>query len=464
MIDQAQHGRAYGLDWLVITDHGSNAHAKIGVEKVNPDIRATRAELRDLLTFQGLEWNIPGAEHATVFVHPGKNEVAVLKQFELTYDGSQLPATNTEAQNEATAIAGIKFLAEQVRQRKVDGALFLANHPARRGIDSPHEIRNWRDAAPEVAIGFEGAPGHQAAGIPAPNGRGGARGFYDNSPSAASFAGYPLESYRTWGGFDWMTATVGGLWDSLLAEGKAWWITVNSDSHVNYLDQSGRGPGSDFEANGKYNDPVYTGTVNTSAGDFWPGFYGRTNVGASAFSYKAVMDGLRAGRVWVDHGRLIKSLDTRVRVAGDRRGSSGTPLGGVLHVKRGTATELTIDIDLQDVPNWRQFIPVLKRVDVIVGSVTGPVADKDSFKAPDTKVVKSFEVDPTRGSVSFTYSLGRLDKPFYLRLRGTDGNRTQPGLMGAAVDPYGPQLDVIGSADPWADLWFYTNPIWVLPR
>jgi hypothetical protein len=464
VLDQAQHGHAYGLDWLVITDHGSNAHAKIGVAKVNPDILATRRELPELLTFQGLEWNIPAAEHATVFVHPSRHEVEVLQQFEQTYDGSQQPATNTEAQNEAAAIAGIKFLAEQVRQRKVDGALFLANHPARRGVDSPHEVRNWRDADPTVAIGMEGAPGHQAAGIPAPTGRGGARGYYDNNPSAASYAGYPLESYRTWGGFDWMTATVGGLWDSLLAEGRAWWITVNSDSHVVYLDQSDRGPGSDFEANGKYNDPVYTGKVNTGAGDFWPGYYGRTNVGATAFSYKAVMDGMRAGRIWVDHGRLVKALDARVRVAGDRRASSGTPLGGVLHVRRGTSTELTLEIDLQDTPNWAAFVPVLKRVDVIVGSVTGPVAGKDTSKAPNTKVVKSFEVSPGSARVSLTYPLGRLDEPFYLRVRGTDGNRTQPGLMGAAVDPYGPKLDVIGDADPWGDLWFYTNPIWVLPR
>ena len=211
VIDQAGHGRAFGLDWVVITDHGSNAHAKIGVDKVNPDILATRKELPDLLTFQGLEWNIPAAEHATVFVHPGRNEVAVLKQFEQTFDGSQLPATNTNEQNEAAAIAGIKFLGEQVKARKVEGALFLANHPARRGIDSPHEIRAWRDADPTVAIGMEGAPGHQAAGIKAPNGRGGARGYYDNNPSAASYSGYPLETYRTWGGFDWMTATVGGL-------------------------------------------------------------------------------------------------------------------------------------------------------------------------------------------------------------------------------------------------------------
>jgi hypothetical protein len=464
VLDQAQKGHAYGLDWLVITDHGSAAHAKIGVDKVNPDIVKTRAELPELLTFQGLEWNIPAAEHATVFVHPGRNEVEVLKQFENAYDGSMLPSTNTSAQNEALAIAGIKFLGEQVRKRKIDGALFFANHPARRGIDSPHEIRNWRDADPTVAVGFEGAPGHQAAGIPAPNGRGGARGFYDNNPSAASFAGYPLESYRTWGGFDWMTATVGGLWDSLLAEGKAWWITVNSDSHVNYLDQTARGPGSDFNANGKYNDPVYNGSINTQAGDFWPGYYGRTNVGASSFSYKAVIDGLRAGRVWVDHGRLIKNLDARVRVSGDRRPSTGTPLGGVLQVRRGTSTELVLDIDLQDVPNWAGFVPSLKRVDVIVGTVTGPVADKDAFTTPNTKVVKSFEVSKTSGKISFSYSLGRLDKPFYLRVRGTDGNRTQPGLMGGAVDPYGPQLDVTGSADPWGDLWFYTNPIWVLPR
>ena len=462
--DQAKRGHAYGLDWLVITDHGSNAHAKIGVQKVNPDILATRQEIPELLTFQGLEWNIPAAEHATVFVHPGQNEVSVLQQFEQTYDASQQPTTNTDAQNEAQAVAGIKFLGEQVKARKVEAALMLANHPARRGVDSPHEIRNWRDADPTVAIGMEGAPGHQAAGIKAPNGRGGARGYYDNNPSAASYAGYPLESYRTWGGFDWMTATVGGLWDSLLAEGKAWWVTVNSDSHVVYLEGADHAPGSDFEANGKYNDPVYTGNLNTAAGDFWPGYYGRTNVGASSFSYRDVMDGLRAGRVWVDHGRLIKSLDARIRVAGDRRPAGGTPLGGVLQVKRGVATELTLEISLQDVPNWATFIPVLKRVDVITGQITGPVTDADAFTAPTAKVVKSFEVPPGRQKLTVTYSLGRLDKPFYLRLRGTDGNRSQPGLMGAGVDPYGPKLDAIGDADPWGDLWFYTNPIFVLPR
>ena len=247
---------------------------------------------------------------------------------------------------------------------------------------------------------MEGAPGHQAAGIPAPNGRGGARGYYDNNPSAASFAGYPLESYRTWGGFDWMTATVGGLWDSLLAEGRAWWITVNSDSHVNYLDQS---------------DAARAATSRPTAGTTTRSTPARSTRRRrllarllrphqrrrASFSYRAVMDGLRAGRVWVDHGRLIKAWTP----------GSGSPATAAPPPARRWAacctsarhaTELTLDIDLQDVPNWRQFVPVLKRVDVIVGTVTGPVADKDSFTAPDTRVVKSFEVSRAR-RVSVTY-------------------------------------------------------------
>jgi hypothetical protein len=461
VVDQARQARAHGLDWMVVTDHGSAAHAKIGVDKVNPDIVAAREHLDDLLIYQGLEWNIPAAEHGTVFVHPGRDEVAVLKEFENAFDGSVKAAGDPTAANEALAIAGIKFLGEQVRARRVEGALFLANHPARRGIDSPHEIRGWQEADPTVAVGMEGAPGHQAAGLPrATPGR--ARGYYDNNPSAASFPGFPLESYRTWGGFDWMTATVGGLWDSLLAEGRPWWISANSDSHVNYLDTAQRGPGGDFAANGRYEDPVY-GPVLTEAGDYWPGQYSRTHVGAAGFSYRAVMDGLRAGRVWVDHGGLISGLQVRAKIEGDRRPQASATLGGTLSVSRGAPVELTIDIDLANTPNWSQFVPVLARVDVIAGRVTGPAADRDTFTAPDTRVVKSFEVNRGTGRVSFGYSFGAVTEPFYVRVRGTDGKRGAPGLMGTGVDPYGPALDVVGDADPWKDLWFYANPIWVLP-
>ncbi|MFD3374778.1 MULTISPECIES: PHP domain-containing protein [unclassified Streptomyces] len=460
VVDQVRQGAKHGMDWLVITDHGSTTHAKIGVDKVNPDIKAARDAYEDTLVFQGLEWNIPGAEHGTVFVHPGKNEVSVLKQFETDYDGSVKNASGSSPANEALAVAGLAFLGEQVKRRKVKDALMLANHPARRGVDSPHEIRAWRDATPashQIAVGFEGAPGHQAAGIPAPLGMGRARGIYDNNPSVDSFAGYPPESYRTWGGFDWMTATVGGLWDSLLAEGKAWWISANSDSHQVYADTAGRG-GGDFNTNGRYDDPVYAGKIDITQGDYWPGQYSRTHVGSEDFSYAAVMDGIRAGRVWVDHGQLISGLD--VRLSG---GSRWATLGGALHVKKGTNVTLTVDIALADGPNWAGFTPKLARVDVIQGDVTGPVADKDTFTAPTAKVVKSYEVDKSTGTARITYSLGRVDRPLYVRLRGSDGKRSAVGSRGAAVDPAGPAIDVVGDADPWNDLWFYSNPVWVLP-
>jgi hypothetical protein len=181
-----------------------------------------------------------------------------------------------------------------------------------------------------------------------------------------------------------------------------------------------------------------------------------------SFSYAAVMNGIREGRIWVDHGGLISGLDVQVRETGHAWG--GVTLGDTLLVRRGRTVELVITIDLANGPNWAQFVPTLARVDVIAGDVTGPVTDRDTFSTPATKVVKSFEVGRSTGRVSFTYPLGAVEKPFYLRLRGSDGKRSAPGLNDPAVDPAGPAMDVLGDADPWQDLWFYTNPIWVLPR
>lgn len=458
VIDHVQHANAYGLDWMVITDHGSDQHTRIGVELVNPKIVQARRLVPDTLVFQGLEWNIPAAEHGTVVVHPGPNEVSVLKQFETDYDGSGPAGTGTRGasspENEALAQAGLHFLASAVSSKQVKDAVMFANHPARKGIDSPHEIRGWRDAEPTIALGMEGAPGHQAAALAGPlNGR----GFYDNSPSASSFAAYPPESYRTFGGFDWMTSTVGGLWDSLLSEGKAWWITANSDSHQVYADTSVRGD-NNFTTQGFFGDPVYGGAPNLTQGDFWPGFYSRTHVGATDFSYAAVLAALRAGRVWVDHGGLVEGVDVQLHA-----GSKAVPLGGVLTAKRGTPISLSIRIRTASRPNWSQFVPRLNKLDVIRGEVTGPASDADTFSAPGTRVIRSYDTSGQTDVISLNYGLGRLDTGFYVRLRGGDGNRVGVGLRGASVDPAGPVQDVVGDADPWKDLWMYTNPMWVLP-
>lgn len=468
VIDQAQHANAYGLDWMVITDHGSVAHAKIGVEKVNPDIKAARAAFDDeTLVFQGLEWNIPSAEHGTIIVHPGANEVAVLKEFENSFDGAVTGTSPSSPENEQVALRGLDFLATSVTRGRITDAMFFANHPARNGLDSPHEIRGWRDRQPRIALGFEGAPGHQAAALPRPDlyPTVSGRGYYENAPGPNSYPGYPLESYVTYGGFDWMTATVGGLWDSLLAEGKAWWITANSDSHNVYLDDAVRAPGGDtrdyFDANGRYEGPVH-GLPDLANGDFWPGYYSRTHVGAERYSYGAVMDGLRAGRVWVDHGSLLNSLDVRIKPAGST-GFAGSPLGSVVAGRRGTRYVLTISIETAKRSNWASFLPALAKVDVVRGAVTGPASDRDTLGTPRTSVVKTWDVTGRTGVLEFSYDLGVLDEGFYVRLRGSDGKRLAAGLNGAAVDAQGPAVDVLGDADPWNDLWFYTNPIWVVP-
>ncbi|WP_223167705.1 PHP domain-containing protein [Nonomuraea sp. SYSU D8015] len=234
---QAMRAAQFGLDWMVFTEHSNFGHANAGGALAeHAEVLKARAENPRMLIFQGLEWYIPAAEHCTVFAAPGENEAEILRQFELAYDGKLLKRTEGgpthagTAANEALAVEAIKWLAERKRAGFVDDVLVLANHPSRLGIDSPHELRAWNDADPEIMIGMEGAPGAQGAALP---GRGASsiRGEYENKPSGQSWPGYPGEAYVTYGGFDWMTATVGGLWDALLSEGRLFSITSNSDNH-----------------------------------------------------------------------------------------------------------------------------------------------------------------------------------------------------------------------------------------
>ena len=146
-------------------------------------------------------------------------------------------------------------------------------------------------------------------------------------------------------------------------------------------------------------------------------------------------------------------------------------IGDVVHVRRGTTVEIVVTLRVASRPNWAQFVPQLAKVDLILGSVTGPAVDRDTIAAPDTRVVKTFDVSGVRAGmraqaseVELVYRVRDVEAPFYLRVRGSDGHHLQPGLRGASVDPAGPRVDPIGQADPWDDLWFYVNPIWVLPQ
>lgn len=100
--------------------------------------------------------------------------------------------------------------------------------------------------------------------------------------------------------------------------------------------------------------------------------------------------------------------------------------------------ELTITVRLPSGTNFSGSVPRLAKVDVICGRVTGAVVDRDAFSAPDATVAATFELPRSRQrTVRFRHVFTRDESSFYLRLRGSDGR------------------------DPWQDLWFYANPIFV---
>jgi hypothetical protein len=290
----------------------------------------------------------------------------------------------------------------------------LVNHPTRSGDDygsyggnPPEQLRSWNDTAPQVAVGMEGAPGHQ--GRLAPDGTvrpDGARGSYDEAP--------------TMGGFDQMTAQVGGVWDSFLAEGRRWWITATSDLHYNWRD---------------------------GGGDFWPGEYSKTYVYAEK-TYDDVLDGLRNGRVFVTLGDLITELYV---TAEDSDGATAS-IGETLSVTESeSSTEITIRFWDPDRPNARGETPSVRRVDLILGEVTGPSSDSTADRNESARVVRRFTSDEWSTDGDYAVITHRLEPPsgdYYIRVRGTNTEQMEP------------EPDSLGE-DPWADLWFYSNPIFV---
>lgn len=459
----AQRGAQFGLDWMAFTEHSNFGHADKGAQAENAEVLKARAENPRMLIFQGLEWYIPAAEHGTVLVAPGPNNVTLIQQFEREYDGKLTSRSADTPENEQHALKALQWLAAQKQSGYVDDVLVLANHPLRLGIDSPHELRGWRDSG--VMIGMEGAPGSQGDADPAwvafrgtTNSQ---RGEYVNNPGTGSFPGYPADAYRTYGGFDWATATVGGLWDALLAEGKLFSITSNSDNHRTIWDTWKDGefpPGQNFDSLGWKPSPTDAGTPQAGS-DFWPGQFSRTHVGVTKYGYLEVMAALRAGRVWVDHGQLVDGIDVRVAPAGSTH--RGVTLGGRLKVHRNERLELRVTVTSATRPNFHGLLPRLAHLDVIRGVVTGTAPDKDSWRAPDTRVVEQLDVQRKTGTYTLRIPLGRAERSHYLRLRGSDGKRNGPGYLGRQIDPAGPIQHPTNNGDPWLDTWLYTNPVFV---
>lgn len=432
---QVANAVKYGLGWCVITDHGGPHHDKVAIAQAYPELQRARRLHPEILVFQGMEWNIPAAEHGSIILPPTRDEAERIANFEAIYDEKNISRDHKPANTETDAVNAFKYL-----QNLSPKPLFMANHPARRGLDSPHEFRNWSDAGTDVARGFEGAPGHAACTL-----AGKLRGEYDNSPGKNSFPGYPQESYRTYGGYDWYTAKVGGLWDSLLGEGRNWYITADSDSHRHWDDRDELDT-STYLTNGYVTNTGRRAEKGTDF-DFYPGEYSKTWVFAPHRHPLAILDSIRSGSMFTVLGGLIDRLElwahTKEKTA--RMGSTLTL------EKAGEDVTIIIRIRVPASPNSGGTSLKMHHIDLIAGDIVGRSSDRDSMINPTTKIVA--QITPAEAKIdgqylSFTHTFRNVRKSFYVRIRGTN------------TDVELPKQDAPG-VNPWEDMWFYSNPIMI---
>jgi hypothetical protein len=397
MDKNAEMARTYGLSWMAAIDHGGLNLSKQRFEQTWPELVAARVSMPEVIQFYGMELDTPGGDHASLIMPLNGRERETLRHLESTYAKDEVddPTRDTTAK-----------MLDMLREMSTltPEALVIANHPSRsaNGLTdyhghTPAGLRAWNDTAPEIAVGMEGAPGHQGTSLKP-----------GVTPETLRKRGYYVKS-PTFGGFDAMTATVGGVWDGLLAEGRHFWITASSDSHRNIAD---------------------------GGEDFWPGQYAKTWVLARR-TPEDILDGLRHGRVFVTTGDLVSELDMDV---------AGADIGGTAQVKRGQT--VTVKVRLRDPAgvNANGDRPAVKRIDLIMGDVTGHPADTN----PTAHVVKRFTAADWQQDgeiISLSYSF-TADKNAYVRLRGT------------STDEQEPKEDPIGE-NPWPDLWVYANPVFI---
>jgi hypothetical protein len=415
----ARKAKEFGLAWMVTTDHGGPNHSKLNLVQAYEELKESRQLVPEVIQFYGMELNMPAMDHHTLIVPRTDDEWKTLFNIESQFDANDAWPPDPSRNSEAAGFRALTFM-NGLR----DLPLMFANHPSRSaqgigryGLDEPRELRSHNDLAPQIYRGMEGAPGHQAGGLaadgtPKRDGEGrlvGNRGSYGN-PNA-----------RTFGGFDQMTAIVGGLWDALLGEGRRFWIVATSDSHAHFADATRAGS------------------------DFWPGEFHKTYVHARR-SPDDILAGLRAGRMFVVAGDLVSELDVQLRCGGLSAG-----IGETLRVPRGKDIQLTVSFRDPDARNARGENPAVNRVDLIAGQLTGPARNRNSDRNETTRVVARYTGEHWRseGDVhTITTVLPGLDGSGYIRVRGTSTADAEP------------PMDAPGE-NPWTDLWFYSNPIFV---
>ena len=174
-----------------------------------------------------------------------------------------------------------------MQQFHPDGSYWVPAHLERAGPFNPNgsngynveHLRDFNNAAPRIAFGFETQPGHGASSE---------RGEY--FPGRNNIGGTLVDSVggTTYGGTGVYGAYVGGVWDAMLGEGRNYWFFASSDSH---------------------NRGIFGNDDRRSTQDFQPGEYQRNYTmvrnGSDKLRPQSIVDGLRTGNNWASSGQLV---------------------------------------------------------------------------------------------------------------------------------------------------------------
>jgi hypothetical protein len=459
----------FGLDWVAISDHlrlssydnaGNKLPAQIpfseGMAKYQvPRIKALQAggKYADKTIFASAEWDMPAHDHGNVgILTDSPMSDAALKavsQFEYLFtnrDAALFPAADVAAWG-PKAGTGYNTHAETMQavawlKKNYPATSYLQiNHPSRNpGKYTIAQLREMNDLAPDIVFSLEGMVGNQME----PD-----RGGYN---SAYIDANLPS---RTYGGVDYLVAKLGGTWDALLSEGRRIWNVADSDYH-------------------------FTTSQGLYSSGYAPGEYAKNHLFGDIKDPKSLLAAMRAGRLFAVNGDLIDALDFRVE------GSKGAGrMGSELAAAAGEELRITVRFRSPERNNFEYQLgsglyanvkPVVDHIDLIAGDVTGReqpgTPGYDRATNPSTRVVKRF----TRAdwkldaegyyAASFTVKAGANQ---YFRLRGTNLGTDVPGET-ANGEPL-PDARTEGNdnvarfnainARNYADLWFYSNPVFV---
>jgi len=425
------------------------------------DVLLYRRVFPNKLIIQAYEMNVSTHEHASMGLignqfNATSPDVKALALFEYLFDANDgddsQPFGTTEVKNATNdhtkAVASVAWLQANYPMQ----SWVIPAHPERyrysgsTGWNIEH-IRDLNNAAPDVFFGFESFPGHQMSA---------ARGEYGNATSRPPLGSYGLCTY---GGCGWMSAKVGGLWDALLSEGRHYWLFANSDCHSNEV----------------------------GAGDFFPGEYQKTYTHVTNLDAQSVVNGMRSGNSWVVSGDLIDSLIFNI---------SGEMMGETLNTDNDSVI-VYIKVRNPQKDNHNRYggtkRPNLDHIDLIAGVVSGKVtppatvpADgqtgySDAYKCDTvstTHVIARFgasaaSADPCgvatiawtdlgNGWKEISFKTVLPQSKMYFRLRGTNHPLNTANETDACGNPLADTLVGANNGEKaFADLWFYTNPIFV---